>query len=499
MSAAPTARTRGDEIWATPATNAAASHGGCCLGTDSDCSAYSGGALTEMTAHEEISVLELPPSSFSLSLLRSFSAQEEEQRRQETPCGVASDGEGAGCAETPDEAPAPFVLFSPRTKAANSYFSAVREVRPWHCGCDGENDHGGCVIGATRGDNDPHAEMCPVAQLQGVLRRPVRLHLHQHSAGGTYMVLPPEAAPKEKKGGPILAVFKPCMEEIGQQHNPHGNCVSERSAEFVPGTGSAREVLAYLLDHEGSAGVVPTIEVRATTCGAHRGISFSQNTVPHEGSVVGGDDRESDDDASIGSLQYFVPGCVEAADLLPGSFAVDDVHRIAIFDIRTLNGDRHGGNVLVRRTGTGNPVLVPIDHSYICPSGFADPDFEWLYWPQAKIPFSGASLEYIARLSPARDAELVRGALWLTSPGKEAFAIAAAEVIRCTTRLLQIAALQYNLSAYDIGFMCRRNTLALPSFLEELMGVARDDMWRVHLPTFEVLLSRRLQDCKRWQ
>ena len=45
--------------------------------------------------------------------------------------------------------------------------------------------------------------------------------------------------------------------------------------------------------------------------------------------------------------------------------------------------------------------LIPIDHGYTLPqsvSGFNDTWFEWLNWPQAKVPFSRSTKEYIARL-----------------------------------------------------------------------------------------------------
>ena len=41
----------------------------------------------------------------------------------------------------------------------------------------------------------------------------------------------------------------------------------------------------------------------------------------------------------------------------PSSFSVADVHRIGILDIRLMNMDRHGGNILVRRSSAAG--LVP--------------------------------------------------------------------------------------------------------------------------------------------
>ena len=47
--------------------------------------------------------------------------------------------------------------------------------------------------------------------------------------------------------------------------------------------------------------------------------------------------------------------------------------------------------------------LIPIDHGYTLPStisGLTDLWFEWLKWPQAKIPFDVEERCYIDRLNP---------------------------------------------------------------------------------------------------
>ncbi|KAG5499365.1 hypothetical protein JIQ42_04182 [Leishmania sp. Namibia] len=345
---------------------------------------------------------------------------------------------------------------------------------------------------------------------------PLLLELHDNSAGGTYMVrlARPSSSPAAAasmatvsgSSGAVVAVFKPCSEEIGQQSNPHANCESERSETFAPGSGSPREVLAYLLDHGHNAGVPPTLEVISTysvKVGATTANDFESGAAAAapdspmctQGAAAGGEVAPANGvlhgrcmgekgwrgggaagdgviaaraaatvPPQIGSLQLFIPDCKEAADVLPGHFDVDEVHALAIFDIRTLNGDRHGGNVLVRnyhrcrdgrrvsiarcprRAGVANvtegdraalpssapatavqsspemsaalssakddaPHLIPIDHSYICPSGYADPDYEWLSWPQSKKPFSERNLAYIAALNAVEDAQLVRSAL----------------------------------------------------------------------------------------
>ena len=64
---------------------------------------------------------------------------------------------------------------------------------------------------------------------------------------------------------------------------------------------------------------------------------------------------------------------------------MEEVHKIAILDMRLANTDRNGGNILVqRKPGKSRPEyqLIPIDHGYCLPSTFADINFEWMYWPQ---------------------------------------------------------------------------------------------------------------------
>lgn len=168
----------------------------------------------------------------------------------------------------------------------------------------------------------------------------------------------------------------------------------------------------------------------------------------------------------IGSLQRFVPGCIESWNTTPGAFSVAHVHRIAILDIRLLNCDRHGGNVLVR---ADRRSLVPIDHSYVLPHGWSDPEFEWMEWPQAKQPLCDEELRYVARVDARRDRNIVAAVL-----GEES-----AEVVFVATVLLQHAAAKgYTLK--DVAAFCRRATLTQPSGLEQLMGVCVNvDTWQL--------------------
>ena len=74
-------------------------------------------------------------------------------------------------------------------------------------------------------------------------------------------------------------------------------------------------------------------------------------------------------------------------------FAVKDVHRIGILDLRLFNTDRHAGNMLVREVPTAKKTsantwldsqleLIPIDHGFCLPEALEPPYLEWLHWPQ---------------------------------------------------------------------------------------------------------------------
>jgi len=252
-----------------------------------------------------------------------------------------------------------------------------------------------------------------------------RLQLTEEGEGGTYFI-----APKNGCGAPI-AVFKPSEEEIGCQRNPRGNTTSGRQ-EFAPGEGYKREVLAYQLDHCHFAKVPETVEIE-----------------------IGG---------RVGSVQRFIPSICAAADTMPRKHSVEAVQRIAIFDIRTLNSDRHGGNLLVPSGDATS--LFPIDHSYILPEGYADlENLEWMDWEQAKLPLGLSELQYIAGLNPAADQALVTNALGAES----------GDIIWLTTTLLQIAAANgYTLN--EMASFCRRPTLTQPSALESLIAECRLDL-----------------------
>lgn len=84
-------------------------------------------------------------------------------------------------------------------------------------------------------------------------------------------------------------------------------------------------------------------------------------------------------------LQAYVAAEGDCEERGTGVFPVEEVHKIAILDMRLANCDRNGGNILVKRC-SGKTMcqwqLIPIDHGYCLPSTFADISFEWMFWPQ---------------------------------------------------------------------------------------------------------------------
>ncbi|OAY73744.1 Phosphatidylinositol 4-kinase gamma 7 [Ananas comosus] len=214
--------------------------------------------------------------------------------------------------------------------------------------------------------------------------------------------------------GESVAIVKPTDEEPFAPNNPKGFIGKtlgqpglKRSVRV--GDTGFREVAAYLLDHDHFANVPPTVLVKITHCVFHvnEGVDGKNNTNRvHE--------RKPRAVSKIASFQQFIRHDYDASDHGTSSFPVSAVHRIGILDVRIFNTDRHAGNLLVRKINSGSgqfgvqTELIPIDHGLCLPESLEDPYFEWIHWPQASIPFSEDELEYIAKLDPIKDSEMLR-------------------------------------------------------------------------------------------
>uniref|UniRef100_A0A0D9UYL6 1-phosphatidylinositol 4-kinase n=1 Tax=Leersia perrieri TaxID=77586 RepID=A0A0D9UYL6_9ORYZ len=275
--------------------------------------------------------------------------------------------------------------------------------------------------------------------------------------GGVYFML-------DSSGQEYVAVFKPVNEEPMAKNNPNGYPFSSDGEGLKRGTrvgeGAFREVAAYILDHPvsgyrvsdelGFAGVPPTVLVQCL----------------HGYTDKSTKDREEKEEKEpkIGSLQMFMKnsGCCE--DIGPGMFPVQEVHKIAVLDMRLANADRHGGNILFHKDEDGQIVLIPIDHGYCLPESFEDCTFEWLYWPQARQPFNIETLNCIKSLDEEEDIKLLK------LHGRE-LSPKCVRVFRVSTMMLKKGAAR-GLTPYEIGNILCRENITIKSKIEEIVEEA---------------------------
>ncbi|KAK7833825.1 phosphatidylinositol 4-kinase gamma 4 [Quercus suber] len=279
--------------------------------------------------------------------------------------------------------------------------------------------------------------------------------------GGAYFM-------QDSLGLEYVSVFKPIDEEPMAVYNPTGLPVSANGEGLKRGTkvgeGALREVAAYILDHPrsgpriqsgealGFAGVPPTALVRCL----HKGFYHPE-----------GYDCTSKN-VKIGSLQLFMKNDGSCEDIGPGSFPVDEVHKISVLDIRMANADRHAGNILFRKREDGQTVLIPIDHGYCLPEIFEDCTFDWLYWPQARQPYSPDTVDYINSLDAEQDIALLKFYGW-------DIPLECARTLRVSTMLLK-KGVERGLTPFAIGsIMCREN-LTKESVIEEIVREAKDSL-----------------------
>ncbi|KAL8062900.1 hypothetical protein ABFX02_02G176700 [Erythranthe guttata] len=297
--------------------------------------------------------------------------------------------------------------------------------------------------------------------------------------GGAYFML-------DKSGNKYLSVFKPADEEPMAVNNPRGLPLSEDGEGLKKGTrvgeGAVRECAVYLLDHpksgwrslhgdaSGFAGVPPTVYVRCL----HRGFNHPDGV-----------------SVKTGSLQMFMENNGSCEDMGPGAFPVHEVHKIAVLDMRMANADRHAGNILVSKGEDGQTVLIPIDHGYCLPYSFEDCTFDWLYWPQARQPFSNDTIDYIRSLDAEKDIALLKFYGWDLPPE-------CARVLRISTMLLKKGA-EKGLTPFAIGNMLCRETVRKESVVEEIVLEAQESVLpgtseAAFLDSVSTIIDRRLKE-----
>ena len=213
-------------------------------------------------------------------------------------------------------------------------------------------------------------------------RDSLRATLTFDGCGGTYLL---------SRGNHSVGVFKPRDEEFMAPQNPRG--YTKRNAilgdtlhpvqpGFRIGNGAFRERAAYVLDvlYHHYSNVPPTC---ITTLQLH-----------------------PDANPSCGSLQQFIAAQGTAEDWGYSTFKVDQVHKIALLDIRLFNADRHAGNILI----TSKEEMIPIDHGFCLPAidRLQSARFEWLRWPQSRAPLGPRAKDYIANMNIERDVFVLR-------------------------------------------------------------------------------------------
>jgi len=289
-------------------------------------------------------------------------------------------------------------------------------------------------------------------------------------SGGTYFL---HDARKVK-----IAVFKPADEEPYAENNPRGYLqqagqhMSLREG-VVPGEACIREVAAFMMDHGGFSGVPMTTLVEA------RHPAFNTNgsrlKVSEGGASIGAhsiSDRSHCTSAlskKVGSFQEFVRCECSMDDISSSMISVDEVHKIAILDIRLMNADRNSANLLCRRRADNTIELVPIDHGF-CLRSVADVswmDWCWLDWPQMKKPISKKTRDYILSLDIEKDARVLKERLNVCREALDYF---------CASSSILKAGVRAGLSLYDIAIMCCRNDNMgeVPSKLEMLFSMASE-------------------------
>jgi len=128
----------------------------------------------------------------------------------------------------------------------------------------------------------------------------------------------------------------------------------------------------------------------------------------------------------IGSLQKFIQSEGPIENFSSDMFEIDEIHKIAILDLRMLNLDRNECNILVQIIEEDMDVkdmlsldtdyqpklkrkLIPIDHGLSIPDTLAlcSYDLIWLSYSQAEQPFSAKSLAYIADIDIMADIKML--------------------------------------------------------------------------------------------
>eukprot|EP00486_Rosalina_sp_Unknown_P009033 CAMPEP_0201594062 /NCGR_PEP_ID=MMETSP0190_2-20130828/191493_1 /ASSEMBLY_ACC=CAM_ASM_000263 /TAXON_ID=37353 /ORGANISM="Rosalina sp." /LENGTH=1200 /DNA_ID=CAMNT_0048053527 /DNA_START=693 /DNA_END=4295 /DNA_ORIENTATION=+ len=284
--------------------------------------------------------------------------------------------------------------------------------------------------------------------------------LSEDGEGGTYFL-------RDNKNTKI-ACFKPSDEEAGCINNPRGRIDPQQAMHcgIKPSEGHLREIAAYLIDNDinnqnstGFHAVPPTMRVEIAYNGFNYNHINDDDEIPSISTTT-----TTETKLKIGALQKFIKGEV-VENFGVKNFAIREVHKIGILDIRILNCDRNSGNVLVSRDEFGRYELIPIDHGLSLPEKIeiTRDSWVWLNWDQSKQPFDPYTLEFINNIDIEKDIKHLKSELNFPQITFENMRISHLVLKKCSNM---------GLTLHEIGSIIARPDFDTKSILEELMTQA---------------------------
>lgn len=113
-------------------------------------------------------------------------------------------------------------------------------------------------------------------------------------------------------------------------------------------------------------------------------------------------------------------------------------------------------------------LLLSITFSHFCffSLQFEDCTFDWLYWPQAKEPYSPDTIDYIKSMDAEQDIELLKFHGWYIPPE-------CARTLRISTMLLK-KGVERGFTPFAIGSIMCRKTLKKESVIEQIVQEASE-------------------------
>jgi hypothetical protein len=280
-----------------------------------------------------------------------------------------------------------------------------------------------------------------------------------------------------------IAIFKPFDEEPFAPNNQKGYVNKFGSETFrkgiLSGEGSIREFAAYALDNKKKFDVPPTTFVEVSHHSFNKFnmamIQMEEQNYSHlkgnmvynflKDNIVGESNNLNNSNydefefssskkynfipKKFGSLQKFIRSTDIAANFSYSLYSVEQVHKIAVLDLRILNCDRNEENILVikkknKKDGKNYYKLIPIDHSLSFPDCLKIIDYEicWTGWDQANIPFNEEMKNYIKSIDIIADMERLSKLIKLREECWKMF--------RVSNTVLKICA-DYNLTLLEIS------------------------------------------------